>query len=251
MQLTNLSAKCALLALLLSPVQALGQATNKTKPIKLGVLLFPAFEMIDVFGPLDALQFLAFKTRLELYMISTSSTLDPVSSGPRSATMNPQNSSFGSLIQPTHTIFSPPDIDVLLVPGGVGTRAADLNATIQYIADVFPRLQYLIGVCTGVGLAARAGVLSGRRATTNKGAWATVTAFDPTVKWIGQARWVDDGKVWTTSGVSAGIDGILAWIASVYGMDLAHWIEYAMEYEWRNDWQWEPYAWYYGVVNYS
>lgn len=165
-------------------------------PIRYGMVLFPAFQAIDVFGPLDALNLLSFSTQLNLTLIS--STLDPVSTKPLSAAMNLYNSSFGESIVPKHTFDNAPDLDVLIVPGGVGTRApaAQLEPAIQFVKDRFPTLQYFISVCTGAGIAARAGVLDGKYATTNKKSWASTIVWGPNVRWVAQARWVQDGNTY-------------------------------------------------------
>lgn len=165
-----------------------------------GVVLFRAFDGQDIFGPLDALQLLAFQRQMNLYLIAE--TLDPVTSEPASAAMNSKNSSFWPIILPTHTFANAPELDVLLVPGGAGVRAPDVKNITDFIADRYPSLEYLITVCTGAGLAAKSGVLDGKRATTNKSAWSTVTAWGPNVNWIRQARWVVDGNIWTAAGVS-------------------------------------------------
>lgn len=111
--------------------------------------------------------------------------------------MNLHNSSFGESIVPTHTFDNAPELDVLIVPGGLGTRALSpqLDPLIAFIKERFPTLKYFITVCTGAGLAARAGVLDGKFATTNKKAWAETTALGPKVRWVAQARWVQDGNV--------------------------------------------------------
>lgn len=163
-------------------------------------MLFRAFDGQDIFGPLDALQLLAFQRQMNLYLIAE--TLDPVTSEPASPAMNSKNSSFWPVILPTHTFANVPDLDVLLVPGGAGVRAPDVKNITDFIADQYPSLEYLITVCTGAGLAAKSGVLDGRRATTNKSAWSTVTAWGPKVDWVRQARWVVDGNIWTSAGVS-------------------------------------------------
>jgi len=130
----------------------------------------------------------------------------------------------------------------LIVPGGLGTRSPSLNSTIDYITTTYPKLRYLITVCTGAGLAAKAGVLDGRRATTNKSAWASTVALGPKVKWVPQARWVVDGNIWSSSGISAGIDVTLAFIEKIYGKDNATSVANLMEYERHTDPNWDPFA---------
>lgn len=156
----------------------------------------------------------------------------------------------GQFIVPTHTFADAPPLDVLLVPGGLGSRGSgpEVTAAISLIGDVYPRLQHLITVCTGSGLAARAGVLDGKRATTNKMAWSEITALGPRVDWVAKARWVRDGNVWTSSGVSAGIDVAFAWIEEVYGEVVAQRVAVGMEYERCTDSSWDPFASVHGLV---
>lgn len=108
----------------------------------------------------------------------------------------------------THTFSNTPKLDILLVPGGMGLRPLDDEgdtAIEDFIASRFDELQYMLSVCTGAASLAKSGVLKGRRATTNKAAWDWATQFGGgEVKWVPTARWVEDGKVWTSSGVSAG-----------------------------------------------
>lgn len=194
--------------------------TPSSPPNKWGFVLYRAFEPLDVFGPYEALFTLARTHRIDISWLAE--TLEPVSTGPQLAAMNPMNSSAFVGVPPTHTFATAPsDIEVLLVPGGLGSRAPNINATLDYITDVFPKLKYLITVCTGAMVVARTGLMSGVRATTNKAAWDSVVATDPTAHWIPHARWAVDGKIWSSSGVSAGIDVTLAWIACQYGDDVA------------------------------
>ncbi|KAF7513698.1 hypothetical protein GJ744_007749 [Endocarpon pusillum] len=217
-------------------------------PKQYGMLLFPAFQLLDVFGPLDALTTLSRKYRMNLSLISSSSTLDPVTTRSGAPAMNPMNSTFFQSVLPTHAIKDAPDLDVLIIPGGIGTRARDLNATIDYIRTTYPKLQYLITVCTGSRLAAQAGVLDGRRATTNKKSWASTVALGPKVKWEGHARWTVDGNIWTSSGISAGIDVTFAFIQHVYGDDEATDLANLLEYERHQDPQWDPFASIFNVI---
>jgi transcriptional regulator GlxA family with amidase domain len=159
------------------------------------------------------------------------STLDPVSTIPRSAAMNPYNSTFSQSVVPTHTFSTAPDLEVLLVPGGIGTIAPDRNTTVAYIKKAFPKLRYLITVCTGAHLAAEAYVLDGKNVTTTKRSWAKVKTLGKNTHWIAPARWVVDGNIWTGSGLSSGLDVIFAWIGAVYGEDVSNGIAISMEYE--------------------
>lgn len=175
---------------------------------------------MDVFGPYEALFTLSRSRRIDIAWLAE--TMEPVTTAPQTPSMNRMNSSAFMTIPPTHTFANAPaDIEVLLVPGGAGARAPNLNATLDYITAVYPKLKYLITVCTGSMVVAKTGLLSGVRATTNKAAWKSVVATDPSAHWIPHARWVVDGNIWSSSGVSAGIDVTLAWISCHYGDDVA------------------------------
>ena len=91
-------------------------------------------------------------------------------------------------------------------------------------------------------MVAHAGLLDGRRATTNKLAFKWVTEQGPAVDWVKQARWVEDGKFATSSGVAAGIDMTLALIARLSSAERAELIATRMEYEWHRDAGWDPFA---------
>ncbi|TDZ26088.1 Isonitrile hydratase [Colletotrichum orbiculare MAFF 240422] len=228
-------------------------SNGSKKPVSFGIVVFPAFQALDVFGPLDALNLLSRSYDMNLYTIAES--LDPVSTKlvpgaqhqpgaiAASAPSGPQATcDFGQTIVPTHTFQTAPPLDVLIVPGGQGTRYAGIRSAIDFTRERYPELQYLVTVCTGAGVAARAGVLDGRRATTNKLSWASTIALRPEVRWVHKARWVQDGNVWTSSGISAGIDVAFAWIAAVYGKDVAKNIADRMEYTPVEDPSWDPFA---------
>ncbi|KAK4097134.1 DJ-1/PfpI family protein [Parathielavia hyrcaniae] len=210
-------------------------------PVKFGMVLFRAFEPLDVFGPIQALFMLSRIRRLELSLIAE--TLDVVTTQPVVAAMNPMNSNVFPMLPPSHTLeTAPTDLDVLIIPGGLGTRSPLINATIEYITQTYPKVQYLITVCTGSALAARAGVLDGRQATTNKASWSSTVLYGPKTKWIPHARWVVDGNIWTSSGISAGIDATLAFIEHAYGRANATYVANMMEYERHEDPAWDPFA---------
>jgi putative intracellular protease/amidase len=214
-------------------------------PVNYGVLIYPSFEVLDLFGPISFLNFLSIKKPLNLSVIA--STLDPVSTRLENPPVGASTSSvFFQTINPTHTFTNPPkDIEVLLLPGGPATRAPSPGGrddAVQYIKEVYPKLRYIISVCTGVTILARAGILDGKHATGNKMAWAHVTSFGNNITWVPVARWVVDGNIWTTSGVSAGMDGLLGFIEHIYGREQALTSARMAEYEWHDDPSWDPFA---------
>ncbi|KFA66007.1 hypothetical protein S40285_03685 [Stachybotrys chlorohalonatus IBT 40285] len=219
---------------------------NATRSRNIGVVLFRTYTMLDIYGPLNALQFVARLYPLNLYLLSHN--LDPVSTEP-TPEQNAPGSNFWFSVLPTHTFADAPDLDVLIVPGGFGWGEPDLQEHIDYIAQVYPSLEYLITICVGSILAARAGVLDGRNATTNKRVWSTTREYGPTTNWIGRARWVVDGNIWSSSGVSAGIDATVAWVNHVYGTVDANEITNAMEYSAHRDPSWDPFADHFNVTD--
>ena len=136
------------------------------------MVLFPAFQSIDVFGPLDVLNTLALQRPLHISLLS--STLEPVST--KFTVMNVSGSNFGESIVPTHTFNVPPDdLEVLFVPGGIEARGeAFVAPVVEFVREVYPKLRYLVSVCTGATIVAKAGVLDGSRATMNKRSWVWV-----------------------------------------------------------------------------
>jgi transcriptional regulator GlxA family with amidase domain len=185
-----------------------------------------------------------------MHLYTIANTMDPVSTQlPQDK--QPSDSKFGQLIVPTHTFKTAPPLDVLVVPGGQGSRAAGLEPAIDFIKEVYPSLQYIISICTGASLVAQAGVLDGKRATTNKLSWQSTITLRSEVDWVHRARWVQDGNVWTSSGISAGIDATLAWIEHVHGSDVAKAIADRMEYNRVTDADDDPFAELYGLTKKS
>jgi transcriptional regulator GlxA family with amidase domain len=138
---------------------------------------------------------------------------------------------------------------MILVPGGFGTRKGVDNLLFRsWIAERSASADLVMSVCTGAAMLARAGVLDGRRATSNKLAFQWVETQGPRVKWVKKARWVEDGKFFTSAGVSAGIDMSLAVVAKIAGAELAAEAAKQMEYEWHRDAEWDPFAEVHGLA---
>lgn len=182
-------------------------------PKSYGLLLFPAFEVLDAAGPIEILNSLSYHMSFQDISLSViAPTHDLVSPAPLQTSqpfLHPQQ------YKPTHSLADAPPLDVLIVPGGRGTSRPDdeLKDVLDFIRDSYhgtngrQKLQYIFSICTGSDLFARAGILDGERATTNKMAWGRVTPHGTKTHWVASARWVESGRVWTTSGVTAGIDG--------------------------------------------
>ena len=157
--------------------------------MKIGVILFHEFELLDVFGPLE--MYGVAPESFEICMIAE--RLGEVASrqGPKSVA--------DCKFDDEHKF------DILLVPGGKGTRAeVDNEILLDWLRTQSVKSEYVTSVCTGSALLAKAGILDGIQATTNKRAYEWATSQSDKVKWKKEARWVEDGKFFTSSGVSAG-----------------------------------------------
>ncbi|KAJ6781464.1 hypothetical protein PWT90_02668 [Aphanocladium album] len=211
-------------------------ATASKPPVKYAVALFNGFQLLDVAGPLDILAVLAQQVPIEVLVLAH--TMDPVTSRTTRA------GAVGQQVLPTHTFDSAPeDIEVLLIPGGGGTR--DVEGTqplVDYAARAYPKLRYFLTVCTGTVLAARAGILDGKNVTTNKLAFDWAMTHGPKVNWIRRARWVTDGNIWTSSGISAGMDMAYGFVADQYGEEAAAIAAHRQEYVRNTDPNNDPFA---------
>ena len=193
----------------------------------LGVVLFEGFELLDVFGPLEMFGLAA--DHFEFRLISETGGVVASHQGPKSVC----DDSFQSA----------PAIDVLLVPGGIGTRREVNNPVLlDWLNERSKQAELVASVCTGSALLAKAGVLDGLRATSNKLAFAWASAQSEKVQWQQQARWVEDGKVFSSSGVSAGIDMALAVIAKLVSEQAAEDAANFAEYTWQRDADCDPFA---------
>ena len=193
----------------------------------LGVLLFEGFELLDVFGPLEMFGLAA--DHFEIRLISESGGVVASRQGPKSVCDDSFNTA--------------PAIDVLLVPGGIGTRGEVNNPVmLNWLKVRSQQAELVASVCTGSALLAKAGVLDGLRATSNKQAFAWASSQSEKVQWQQQARWVEDGKVFSSSGVSAGIDMALAVIAKLVSQQAAEEAANFAEYSWQRDANCDPFA---------
>lgn len=184
--------------------------------MRIHVLIFEGFEALDVVGPLT---FLASLPEAVVTYYSYQGGLVSNRKG---------------LSIMTEMLREAPACDLLLVPGGRGVRSLvtddDFLTALKHVAS---QSTYLLSVCTGSALLACAGLLDGKSATTNKKAYDWVTSFSKAVDWQPCARWVVDGHIYTSSGVSAGMDMALGFIADQYGQTYADECAQRAEYHWN------------------
>lgn len=126
--------------------------------------------------------------------------------------------------------------DILLIVGGIGTRQlVNNNEFLTVLKKFCEQATFVLSVCTGSALLAKIGVLDNKSATSNKLAWQWVIAQSDKVNWIHRARWVVDGKFYTSAGVSAGMDMAYGFIADQHGIDIARQKAHEIEYYWNED----------------
>jgi len=139
----------------------------------------------------------------------------------------------GMTMVPKYTFADAPRPDVLVVPGG-GVRGAQNNAALlKYVVDVTGTTQHTMSVCNGSFILASAGLLDGLTATSTYGNVLRLHEQFPKVKVVGDQRFVDNGKIITTAGLSAGMDGALHVIAKLDGEERARQVALGEEYHWE------------------
>ena len=182
-----------------------------------GILVFPDVEELDFVGPWEmAGMWSKFAEGPENRLIVAQSP-EPVACAR------------GMVVHPHVSFEQCPPLEVLLVPGGQGTRREVDNPTlIDFISNQAKSCKAILSVCTGSFLLHRAGLLSGKKATTHWNSLDRLRSLgDVTVL---EERFVNDGNIWSSAGVSAGIDVMLAFIASMAGEQAAGIVQFAAEY---------------------
>lgn len=179
-------------------------------------LLYHDFTALDALGPLEVLG------RLPGYEIRYASLFGgPVSNEK-------------GLVVMTEALSSPGPGDILLIPGGMGSRQLVLQDDfLAALRKAALESTLVMTVCTGSALAAAAGLLDGLHATGNKKAFDWTMSMGKKVLWQRDARWTRDGKFYTAAGVSAGIDMALGFVADHFGREKAFSIAEGMEYRWN------------------
>lgn len=182
-----------------------------------GILVFPGVEELDFVGPWEMLTMWSqYADGPEGCFIVGQATAPVVCAK-------------GMSINPHRSFDDCPALDYLLVPGGQGTRTEVSNpALVSFVATQAKHCKAVLSVCTGSFVLHVAGLLAGKRATTHWGSLDRLRALgDVTVV---EERWVRDGDIWSSAGVSAGTDLMLAFIADTAGDEVAGKVQFGAEY---------------------
>ena len=186
----------------------------------LTALVFDDFETLDLFGPIELFGSLPNDFRIQFASMKGGII----------------HNHHGVALQTVAVAELAQQTDILLVVGGKGTRPLINDSKfLQTLTTLADNADWVLSVCTGSALLAKAGILDHKRATSNKRAWQWVTEQSDQVDWIKQARWVVDGKFYTSSGVTAGMDMALGFIADRHEIATARQIANYTEYRWQED----------------
>lgn len=221
------------------------QKYNAGRTIRLGWVTFEGYAPLDLWGPLQILTGVSAKYNMTLSIVSDKK-------GPVSNRNAPHKDKDGHMMDmgrtlvshmvATHTPADAPEFDLLMIPGGLGNRGNSTDWIVDFVKKRFNSTDYVASVCTGALPLAKAGVLDGKRATTNKWAWKDVVVHGKNVDWVPNARWTHDGKIWTSSGVAAGMDMTYALLSWMYGSKEVNSTMNVIELSPHTNADWDPYA---------
>jgi transcriptional regulator GlxA family with amidase domain len=192
------------------------------KKRRAAILIFNDVELLDFAGPFEVLSAVRIPPDRREQIIDVFAVAESMDS------VTCRN---GLVVQPAYSLEDCPPVEILVIPGGQGTRAAIRRPElIDWIAGRSQEAELTTSVCTGSFLLAQAGLLDGKAATTHWGSIQRLRDDFPTVTVKENTRWVEAGNVISSAGVSAGIDMALHIVGKLYGEEnadeTARWIEY-------------------------
>ena len=190
------------------------------KPMRIGIFVFDDAEELDVVGPWEVLSAWAALSSLRPEVL----TFSPDGAGVRLAK--------GLRIVPDRSLEDVGPLHLLVYPGGQGTRLLLKDSDhLAWLRAMRARTPLVASVCTGALPLAAAGLLAGRPATTHWGAFDDLAEIDRSILADTEARYVDDGDVVTSAGVSAGIDMALHLVARLESVEVARGVRRAIQYD--------------------
>ena len=195
-----------------------------TKPPRnLAILIFDGVQIIDYTGPYETFghTYSNDSAAFNIYTVSEKT--------------NAITTSMGMSVNPKYSFENAPKADLLLVPGGDVRAQVDSPTVIKWIQKTAGDAEIVMSVCNGAFIIAKAGLLDGMEATTTAGLIPMLRRDAPKVKVVDDRRFVDNGRIITTAGLSSGIDGALHVIERLYGKGTAQMAALGMEYNWDPD----------------
>lgn len=184
------------------------------------ILIFPHVEVLDFCGPYEVFGVTGRTDPVPFHVYTIAASKDPVWA---------RN---GLSVNPAYTLEDCPAPDLLLIPGGWGTRALLNDETLlEWIKAQSERVELLLSVCTGSLLLAKAGLLEGLSATTHFGSLDLLQTLSPSTTVQRDERFVDNGTIITSAGISAGIDMSLYVVSKLLGKEVADDTARHMQYD--------------------
>ncbi len=193
-------------------------AQTPEKPLSVGIFIYEGVEILDFSGPAEVF---AATNGFKPFLVAL--------------TKAPVTSQGFIAVTPQYSIEDCPPTDILVFPGGATNHLLGEENLITWIAERAKTNQFMMSVCTGAALLSKAGLLDGKEATTFHGFISQLQQMTPKAKIHSQTRFVDNGQVVTTAGVSAGIDGALHVVSRIKGETAAKATAKYMEYD-----KWQP-----------
>jgi transcriptional regulator GlxA family with amidase domain len=187
----------------------------------IGIFLFPEFEELDVVGPWEVLSYWARSAPEDGYDVACLS-LDG----------QPVTAAKGLTVGAHYSLADAPPLEIFIYPGGQGNRRLLADpAHLAWVQEQRAKVPLMASVCTGALVYAAAGLLTGRPATTHWRSLDKLAELDPSIDLRKGGRFVDDGDVLTSAGVSAGIDMALHLVARLAGDERARQVRREIEYD--------------------
>ena len=182
---------------------------------KIAILVFDGVEILDYTGPYEMFG----AAGCDVYTVAASK--DPVTTA------------MGMTVVPKYSFADAPQPDVLVVPGGSVFGVLHSEPTLEYVRQVSGKTRNTMSVCNGAFILANAGLLDGLTATTTNKNIPRLASQFPKIKVVRDQRYVDNGHIITTAGLSAGMDGALHVIAKLFGTGYAQSVALSEEYNWH------------------
>lgn len=195
-----------------------------------GIYVFDDVEVLDLAGPYEV-----FTTASRMARRDRPDASDPFSVLTVSKTGAPVRARAGLSVSPDFALRRHPQIDLVLIPGGVVTAELETPEVIDWIAETAARARLTASVCTGVFLLAKAGLLDGKPVTTHWEDIADLRAMFPALTVAEGCRWVDAGTIVSSAGISAGIDMSLHLVERLAGRPLAERTAKQMDFDWTEN----------------